>query len=144
MKRCFAFLKNYLDSERARNRIIGPFSLEDDWNEEFGDFAAIYFFVSKEHHYILPWGNSPIIYIGKADKLRQRLLNHLTDFNNKNPKSEWVYSRYNFMRMSGGFEVYYLRVQGRETAKCLESKVLEDFYDRYGALPVGNGAFSFR
>jgi len=26
----------------------------------------------------------------------------------------------------------------------LESKVLENYYDKYKALPVGNGAFSYR
>ena len=39
---------------------------------------------------------------------------------------------------------YYMLTQGRETNKALESKALEGFYDKFGALPVGNGAFSFR
>ena len=44
-----------------------------------------------------------------------------------------------------------MRITGRENEKALESKAMEGFYDKYGALPVGNGAlpvgngaFSFR
>ena len=37
-----------------------------------------------------------------------------------------------------------MRVIGSETNKSLESKVIQDFYDKFGAIPVGNGAFSFR
>ena len=59
-------------------------------------------------------------------------------------KNYWSYSRYNYMRMEGGTELYYLRIQGKENSKALESKVLENYYDKYKALPVGNGAFSYR
>ena len=146
MKRCFSFLKKYLNTDRAKNRLKGPIALayEDLHTEDVNDSSAIYFFVSREHHYVLPWGNSPVIYIGKADKLRTRLMQHLNDLEKKDPKSQWVYSRYNYMKMSGGFDLYYLRTQGAETAKCLESKALEGFYDKYGSLPIGNGAFSYR
>jgi hypothetical protein len=41
-------------------------------------------------------------------------------------------------------EILYMRITGRENEKALESKAMEGFYDKYGALPVGNGAFSFR
>ena len=43
-----------------------------------------------------------------------------------------------------GGRVYYMLTQGRETNNALESKALEGFYDKFGALPVGNGTFSFR
>ena len=139
MKRHFHFLKNYLDIERIKNGIKGPIEIN-----EAEDFSAIYFFISRNNRFILPWGNSPIIYIGKADKLRTRLMQHNNNYKYADPKTKFEYSRYNYMNMEGGFEIYYLRTKGRESAKCLESKVLENFYDKYGALPVGNGAFSYR
>lgn len=53
------------------------------------------------------------------------------------------YSRYNYAA-AFGTDIYYMRITGRENEKNLESKAFEGFYDKYGALPVGNGAFSFR
>ena len=149
MKQWMRFIKEYISLNRIDN-IVGPIPLfeQEEYMNDISDKAGVYFFISKSKRYIYPKGESPIIYIGTSNNLRRRLKEHLKSFHiaqqHINEKDIWVYSRYNFMRMSGGFEVYYLRVQGRETAKCLESKVLEDFYDRYGALPVGNGAFSFR
>ncbi|WP_308554197.1 hypothetical protein [uncultured Mediterranea sp.] len=146
MKRCFSFLKNYLATNRLQY-IKGPLSIfeqDNDDIDQIDNFPAIYFFVSRKQHFILPTGTSPIIYIGKSDKLRTRLLQHINHYRNDDPKNYWSYSRYNYMRMEGGTELYYLRIQGKENSKALESKVLENYYDKYKALPVGNGAFSYR
>ena len=62
---------------------------------------------------------------------------------NKNSKTEWTYSRYNYFEAFKA-DCYFMRVIGSETNKSLESKVIQDFYDKFGAIPVGNGAFSFR
>lgn len=94
-----------------------------------------------------PKKDSPVFYIGTSNHLKRRLKSHLKlykeakdDFNsNKN----WQYSRYNYA-VAFGADVYYMRITGREKEKSLESKAIEGFYDKYGALPVGNGAFSFR
>ena len=36
-----------------------------------------------------------------------------------------------------------LRITGCESERTLERKAIEGFFDKYGALPVGNGAFSY-
>ena len=146
MKRCFSFLKNYLAPDRLQY-IKGPLSIFETDNgdiDEIGDFPAIYFFISRKQRFILPAGTSPAIYIGKSDKLRTRLMQHRNHYRKDNPRTDWSYSRYNYMKMEGGTDVYYLRIQGKENSKILESKVLENYYDKYKALPVGNGAFSYR
>ena len=146
MKQCFTFLKSYLDTNRILN-IKGPLALFEESEIDINmidDFPAIYFFVSRKQRFILPKGKSPIIYIGKADKLKARIQQHIRHYHYNDPKSSWVYSRYNYMKMEGGVDVYYLRIKGKESPKILESKVLENFYDKYESLPVGNGAFSFR
>ena len=43
-----------------------------------------------------------------------------------------------------GAKVYYYLCQGKQASKNLESDILGMFYDRFGAMPVGNGARSFQ
>lgn len=148
MKRCFSFIKEYISKERASHKMEGPIAVFDDAAtlDDICDKKGIYFIVSRKHRFIYPAGASPIIYIGKADNLRQRIRIHCreTQTAKKEWKTKWVYSRYNYITMPGGADVYYLTTITSENAKNLESKALEDFYDRYRALPVGNGAFSYR
>lgn len=146
MKQCFSFIKNYLATYRLQY-IKGPLSVFEQGSNDINtinDFPAVYFFVSKKQHFILPTGTSPIIYIGKSDKLRTRIMQHINHYRNEDPRKVLSYSRYNYMKMEGGTELYYLRTQGKEDSKSLESKVIENYYDKYKALPVGNGAFSYR
>lgn len=56
-----------------------------------------------------------------------------TDFNEH---SSWKYSRYNYA-VAFDADIYYMRITGRENEKPLESKAMEGFYDKYGAIPVG-------
>ena len=149
MKRCFCFLKKYIDKSRIENKIYGPFDIferEEDL-ELIGNQQGVYFIVSKSRKYSYPAKTSPVIYIGKADHLKSRLKQHVRHYKDAmdihKQKSCWIYSRYHYMT-HGGAEVYYMPVSGQEKAKILESKALENFYDTYLALPVGNGAFSFR
>lgn len=149
MKPCFRFLNNHIDADRVKKHLSPPIfvsSINDAYiNYDVIDTkSGIYFIVSKNYKFIYPKGNSPLIYIGKADNLRRRLKEHLTNFRNATPKDSWIYSRYNYMNMPGGFEIYYLTSITNEKSKYLESRAIEDFYDRYLATPVGNGAFSFR
>ncbi len=147
MKRCFYFLKEFINKDRANQKLEGPIALFDEnANIQICDKKGIYFIVSRKHHFVYPNGNSPIIYIGKADNLRQRLMSHLREAKKakKEWKTKWVYSRYNYIAMEGGSDVYYLTTITNENAKSLESRAIEDFYNKYRALPVGNGAFSYR
>lgn len=147
MKRCFSFLKENINKDRANQQLEGPIALFDG-NADINicNKKGIYFIVSRKFHFVYPNGNSPIIYIGKADNLKQRLMSHLREAQKakKEWKTRWVYSRYNYIDMDGGSDVYYLTTVTNENAKTLESKALEDFYNKFRALPVGNGAFSYR
>lgn len=147
MKRYFSFLKEYIDKDRAY-KIEGPLAIFDDVSsiENMPDKKGIYFIASRKHRFVYPNGNSPIIYIGKADNLRKRLMGHSREARNakETRKTQWVYSRYNYIMMDGGADVYFLTTITNENPKGLESRALEDFYNKYWALPVGNGAFSYR
>lgn len=149
MRQCFRFLKNQISADRVRQTLQGPILISEKNYEDLDpntiqEKSGIYFIVSKQHKFVYPKGDSPLIYIGKADNLRRRIQDHLVAYKNANPKAMWTYSRYNYMDMSGGFEIYYLTTITNEKAKYLESRAMEDFYDRYLATPVGNGAFSYR
>ena len=148
MKRCLSFLKNYIDRERVKTNIKGPLSvINNDYNFVIDNIEAkpgIYIIVSKKHKFVYPKGNSSVIYIGKASNLKRRIKEHLNNLSKVSPKEFWVYNRYNYMRMEGGFEIYYLTTIKNENPKYMESRAIEDFYDSFLAIPVGNGAFSFR
>ncbi|MGN0052523.1 MAG: GIY-YIG nuclease family protein [Bacteroides sp.] len=47
-----------------------------------------YLFYSKQTtQFVYPKGDSPLIYIGKADNLRRRIQDHLVAYKNANPKA---------------------------------------------------------
>lgn len=148
MKQWMRFIKEYISLNRIDN-IVGPIPLfeQKEYINDISNKAGVYFFISKSKRYIYPKGESPIIYIGTSNSLRRRLKEHLKSFHiaqqHVNEKDLWVYSRYNYIIFHGA-EVFYLPIIGKENAKDLESKILENFFDKYASLPVGNGAFSYR
>lgn len=148
MKQWMRFIKDYISLKRI-DSIVGPIPLfeQEEFVNDIRDKSGIYFFVSKSHRYIYPSGESPIIYIGTSNNLKRRLKEHLKSFHTAQQhlykKDIWIYSRYNYI-IHHGADVYYLPTIGKEDAKNLESKVLENFFDKYASLPVGNGAFSYR
>src|SRR5574344_2207498 len=144
MKHCLSFLKNQVSSSRAEKmkEIKTFFSAEVDF-KTIPEESGIYIFVSTKQRFTYHNGTSKVIYIGTSKNLRYRLKTHHRNFINKNSKTEWTYSRYNYFEAFKA-DCYFMRVIGSETNKSLESKVIQDFYDKFGAIPVGNGAFSFR
>ena len=89
---------------------------------------------------------SKVIYIGKANSIRRRLKEHQVNLRNavNDLQDEWWrFDRYNYMKYHGA-KVYYYLCQGKQASKNLESDILGMFYDRFGAMPVGNGARSFQ
>ena len=144
MKHCLSFLKNQVSSSRAEKmkEIKTFFSAEVDF-KTIPEESGIYIFVSPKQRFTYPNGTSKVIYIGTSKNLRYRLKTHHRNFINKNSKTEWTYSRYNYFEAFKA-DCYFMRVIGSETNKSLESKVIQDFYNKFGAIPVGNGAFSFR
>lgn len=124
--------------------------LDAKYIAEVPEMDGVYIIVSNDNtKFIYPGGESPIIYIGKADNLRRRLGGHLRNLNNleKNEKNDIYkqiqhYSRYHYMKRFGA-KVYIYQTMRNQNAKNLESYILWRFYEKYRALPVGNGARSF-
>ena len=149
MNRYLTFLNNYLGYERSRDRIYTALDLfeHQELIDKVKHKPGIYIIMSPTQKFIYPFGASPIIYIGTSNDLNRRLKEHIKyygiAFEHMKDNTRWIYGRYNYIIKYGG-KVYYMLTQGRETNKALESKALEGFYDKFGALPVGNGAFSFR
>ena len=91
---------------------------------------------------IYPWGTSPIYYIGKANNLKQRLLEHRQHINGAeadHQKVEW-WPRYQFGAAFGADMAWY-SVRGRQDPYKLEADLVEKFYWFYGSIPLANGAW---
>jgi len=156
MRQCLKFL---LESERiAPNRIQGMaekeldiFYDEVDAREVLSDVEnrpGIYVIVGKSFKYPYPKGDSGVIYIGTSEHLHTRLAEHIRYFKQASKdwkvNETWADSRYNYILAQGKTRVYILYTHGEKKSKDLESRAIESFYDRYRAIPVGNGARSFR
>lgn len=149
MKRELQFLTGYISKEVIESKLwsIEDAFLSDDCFDDVTNESGIYIMLAKRQRFAYPKKESPVFYIGTSKHLRKRLNTHLRLY--KQAKDDfkthcsWHYSRYNYAA-AFGTNIYYMRITGRENEKNLESKALEGFYDKYGALPVGNGAFSFR
>ena len=149
MKRLLQFLTGYIDPNIVETKvwpIIDAFQ-SDDCFDRVPNEPGIYIMVAKKRKFVYPKNDSPVFYIGTSKHLKSRLKTHLrlykeayADFNKH---LSWNYSRYNYA-VAFDTDIYYMRITGRENEKALESKAMEGFYDKFGALPVGNGAFSFR
>lgn len=150
MKWCLHFLQNNVSQSRAEamaetNEITDFIKNYEEEKDRIPANRGIYIFVAKKTKFTYPWGESPVIYIGTSNNLRRRISRHYakTLEAKETGNTRWNYSRYNYI-VKFHADLYFMRVKGTENEKDLESKVIEDFYDRYGALPVGNGAFSFK
>ena len=105
-----------------------------------------YIIVSQSQYFPYPDGESKIIYIGESNNLKQRLSRHYKNYTEVcefRLPPQYYPSRYNYMRAFGA-KVYCFYAAGTQRSKNLESVLIEAFAKRYGAIPVGNGARSFR
>lgn len=142
------------------DKILKPFChREPNYSIEdlllFEDFSNVpstpgaYILASEEQAFIYPNGKSRIIYIGKSDNLRSRLRTHrriikeLSSIKKGERNVAWWYQRYQYLAKFG-CRAYFFTIRGTQDAKNLENLLLEHFYDKYLALPVGNGAISYR
>ena len=148
MKREIGFLTGYISEcilESKLNKIENPF-IDVRMLDEVPNAAGIYIMFARNTDFVYPKRKSRVIYIGTSNNLQRRLKTHLRNYivanEDFNTHAHWNYSRYNYI-VAFGCDIYYMRITGRESEKELERKALEGFYDKYGALPVGNGAFSF-
>lgn len=151
MNKEISFLTGRISKEVLKSKLEGNYIPKAFITEgSFADVpeeAGIYIMLSDDVEFIYPKGTSKVFYIGTSNNLKKRLLSHNRRYKDAvksfNSCDDWIYSRYNYAYKFGA-NIYYMRITGRESEKGLESKAIESFYDKYGALPVGNGAFSFR
>lgn len=142
MKQFLSFLKDF----RPVNGYDGE--IDDLELENLSDLPTkegVYIITSDTTKFTYPKGASKVIYIGKANSIRRRLKEHqynLQVVKADNTNKYWDLNRYNYMKYHGAKAIYYLCL-GNQDPKDLESDILLKFYDKYGAMPVGNGARSF-
>ena len=108
--------------------------------------AYIIIATDKKTKFIYPRGESRVIYIGKAKDLNKRLSSHYKTAKKFDKMSlekrleYWYYQRYQYIKEFGG-ALYWYTTRGPQSPEKLEHDLLASFYNRYYALPVGNGAF---
>ena len=142
MKKDLGFIKDFRPIQGYDGEIR---YLADDDLTDIPTAGGVYIIVSPQTRFVYPKGNSRIIYIGKANSMRRRLKEHQASLLNAMADRHdelWRFDRYNYMKYHGA-RVYYYLCKGHQESKDLESKMIRRFYDRYGAMPVGNGARSF-
>lgn len=153
MKRELCFLKssNYSSPFREKQGPDREIDLLDENPFEYiEDVSGVYIIASSDNtRFIYPKGSNGVIYIGKSDHLVQRLKTHLANLRMVKACDEellcnhqQVNQRYQYMN-SFGAKVYIYYCRKTQDAKWLESYILHRFYEKYRALPVGNGARSF-
>lgn len=108
-----------------------------------------YVFFSDGEKFTYPNGKSRVIYIGKTTNLKRRIRKHKKimcelDVIKVSERSEyWWYSRYQYF-VKFGCNLCYFTTRGTQDPKDLENILIDNFYNRFFALPVGNGAISYR
>lgn len=153
MKRELCFLKtsNYSSSFREK---LGPNKeinlLDENCFDDVDDVPGVYIIASSDKtQFVYPKGKNSVIYIGKSEHLVQRLKTHkrhleFVMFNDENLLRIrlQMFQRYQYM-WSFGAKVFIYYCRKNQDAKGMESYILQRFYEKYRALPVGNGARSF-
>lgn len=139
-----------------RTKVDASFDLRDFADADFEcpiqkSDKGVYI-ISGDTQYTYPNGKkSPIIYIGKSDELLRRLkdehftkgLKRLLEDPDWGIKDNFqLASRYQYMYYDGSHVDVFKR-RGKQESKELESIILNQFYQKYRALPVGNGARSY-
>ena len=151
------YLKSFIPDFRPIKGPDASFDLRDFQDKSFvcpikrGD-VGVYIITATDTKYVYPNGKkSPIIYIGMSDDLHRRLkqehfikgLKRLLD------DEDWgieeniqLTSRYQYMYYNGSHVVIF-KCRGLQETKNMESFIMNQFYQTYRAIPVGNGARSF-
>ncbi|UUV18019.1 GIY-YIG nuclease family protein [Fusobacteria bacterium ZRK30] len=110
---------------------------------------GVYIIISDKQRYIYPKKDSKVIYIGKAVNLFSRIERHRKRLewniskNDSELKYIWDNDRYLYMRNHGA-NVYYIKAKTNKPAMKLESEIMLEFYRKYQATPIGNGARSLK
>lgn len=152
MRRELSFLKvsDYTPTFRTRRGHDDEIYLDEEGVSTLPNKPGVYIIVAEDKtHFVYPKGNSSVIYIGKADNLHRRLSEHLHSLRSlERNEEEWLQNRlqctprYQYIKQFGG-KVYTFHCLGKQDAKNLEADIIWKFYEKYRAIPVGNGARSF-
>lgn len=152
MRRELSFLKNcqYSPAFRSKRGHDDEILLDDDGVSNIPNKPGVYIIVSEDRtKFVYPLGRSSVIYIGKADNLHRRLLEHLKSLKYlEQYEEDWLTNgiqccpRYQYIKQFGA-KVYTFHCLGKQDAKNLEADIIWKFYEKYRAIPVGNGARSF-
>lgn len=142
MKEDLIFLKGWREKRGGYYEVpnLLTYSLEDV-SKRSGVYIICSIGINK---FLYPGGKSRILYIGMSENLCQRLKEHERNLRAKLEDTEgtWFSDKYNYMAQYGA-HVYCFECIN-QTPKNLEAFIMYQFYLRYGATPVGNGARSFR
>ncbi|MDE0004962.1 MAG: hypothetical protein OXQ29_19905 [Rhodospirillaceae bacterium] len=85
-----------------------------------------------------PWATSPVFYIGKAGNLSERLATHRRWTKEARQNYwDWWWPRYQF-GASFGADVAWFLAKPEEDPGALEAALVNDFYQRFGSIPVAN------
>lgn len=144
MNQCLSFIRNFRPIKGSDGVIC---NLVDDDLSEVSTNNGVYILVSPRTRFVYPKGSSKVIYIGQTNNIKRRLKEHQKNLRNAifdNHNEIWHPDRYNYMKYHGGAKVYYYTCKGNQESKELESRIMEMFYDKYMATPIGNGERSFR
>lgn len=142
-------LKAFLNGYRDPDHVIHDIYTREEYLDPRLERAGVYIFLSQDQKFVYPNGESKVIYIGMSVNLRSRLDGHRKVFlrmdrlTHQDRSNHWYWSRYQYVRTFGA-TIHSFSVRGGQTAKNLENAILGRFYDRFLALPVGNGAASYR
>lgn len=152
MKRELSFLKtsNYSSSFREKQGPKEINLLDENPFDEIADVPGVYIIASSDNtQFIYPKGKNSVIYIGKSEHLIQRLKTHkrhlefvMSNDENLLRNRIQMFQRYQYMS-SFGAKVFIYYCRKTQDAKEMESNILQRVYEKYRALPVGNGARSF-
>lgn len=141
MKRDLLFIKDFRPIHGCDGEIA---NLVDDDLSEIPAKGGVY--IIPQTKFVYPKGMSKVIYIGKANSIRRKLKEHQVNLRNTINDIQdkwWRFDRYNYMKYHGS-KVYYYLCQSKQASKDLESYIWGIFYDKFGTMPVGNGAISFQ
>ncbi len=143
--RAMSFLKRKPNSPRYE--LSGPWTSfwELDQHNGVPTSGGVYFLLANlRTRFRYPVGSSSVYYIGKADNIRRRLLNHLSGardceeaWRKRHDDRTRYYPKYQYAAAYADSYAWIPAWQGM-TPRSLESWVIGDFIATHHAPPVGN------
>jgi len=126
--------------ERRAENFFHPFDgIDDDWEDLPSGPGGYILLASDRTTWPYPWGRSPIFYIGKASRIRNRLWDHW-DGARHAKNSDRYGLHYAVNHYAAEFPTRFVTIPTwqRMTPDALEEELMGRFVNRYGARPVAN------